>query len=280
MSRKSLTRTAAAAAGSFTLFCMNAGTPAATTIDFILKQQGVADVAQAAYIDGGRVLIKAAGGDANMDLLFDQANQTMTIINHAEKSILDLDAERITTLAGQASGMMEMLRQQLTAQMENMSEEQRQQMEKMMDSMGVGQLMQPPPAPPGETTLKEAGMQQVNGFTCSRTEVYEGDTKIAEVCSTPADVLGIPQEDFAVIESMRDMSEMLREETAKISSRMGQGVPQFGHADVSGVPVAMVDKAGNSMAITAIREGIGEVRVETPAGYSVRQMPTLPQIVQ
>ena len=96
----------------------------------------------------------------------------------------------------------------------------------------------------------------------------------------PADVLGIPEEDFAVIESMRDMSEMLREETAKISSRMGQGVPQFGHANVAGVPVTMIDEAGNSMAITAVREGVGDVRVETPAGYSVRKMPTLPQIMQ
>lgn len=277
MSPKVLTRTAAA---SLTLFCLNGGTFAATTIDFILKQQGMADVAQAAYIDNGRILIKAAGGDANMDLLFDQASQTMTIINHAEKSLLDLDAERVTALAGQASGMLELVRQQLTAQMENMSGEQRQQMEKMMESMGVSQLMQPPPPPPGETTLKESGMDKVNGITCNKTEVYEGDRKIAEVCSTPADVLGIPQQDFAVIESMRDMSEMLREETAKISSRMGQGVPQFGHANVSGVPVAMIDEAGNSMAITAVREGTGDVRVETPAGYSVRQMPTLPQIMQ
>ena len=91
--QRTLTRTAAAAV-PLTLFWVSGVTPAATTIDFILKQQGMADVAQAAYIDNGRILIKAAGGDANMDLLFDQASQTMTIINHAEKSLLDLDAER------------------------------------------------------------------------------------------------------------------------------------------------------------------------------------------
>ena len=85
---------------------------------------------------------------------------------------------------------------------------------------------------------------------------------------------------YQVVFMRRDMSEMLRAETAKISSRMGQGVPQFGHANVSGVPVAMIDEAGNSMAITAVRDGVGEVRVEAPAGYSVRQMPTLPQIMQ
>lgn len=273
-------KTAAIALGVSAVFSFQPGASGATTIDFILKQQGMADVSQAAYIAGGRILIKAAGGDPNMDLLFDQASETMTVVNHAEKSTLDLDAERVTALAGQATGMLEMVRQQLTAQMGNMSEEQRQQMEKMMESMGVGQLMQPEPSPPGETVLKDAGMQQVNGFTCKRTEVFEGDQKIAEVCSTPADVMGIPSEDFAVIESMRAMSEMLREETARISSKMGQGVPQFGHADVSGVPVAMVDEAGNSMAITSVREGVGDVRVEKPAGYTARQMPTLPQILQ
>ena len=61
---------------------------------------------------------------------------------------------------------------------------------------------------------------------------------------------------------------------------MGQGVPQFGHADVAGVPVSMVDKAGNTMAITSIRQGVGDVRVEKPAGYTDRPMPTLPQIMQ
>jgi hypothetical protein len=109
----------------------------------MLKQQGQPDVAQAAYIDNGKVLIKAAGGDSNMDLLYDQATQTMTIVNHGEKSTLDLDAERVSALAGQASGMIDMVRQQVLAQMENMSEDQRKQMEKVIDSMGVGGIMQP-----------------------------------------------------------------------------------------------------------------------------------------
>lgn len=246
----------------------------------MLKQQGLADVAQAAYIQDGKVLIKAAGGDTNMDLLFQQANQTMTIINHEEKSLLDLDPERISALADQASGMIDMLRQQVMAQMGNLSDEQRVQVEKMIENMGGGQLVQPPPPPPGEKTLRQTGVQTVNGFTCSKTEIYESDQKIAEVCSAPADVLGIPAEDFAVIESMRDMSQMLREETAKISSQMGQGVPQFGHAEVDGVPVAMVDASGNTMAITAIQQGTDGVSVGKPAGYAVRQMPTLPQIIQ
>lgn len=269
-----------AAGCAVTLSCCVSVSNAATTIEFMLKQQGLADVAQAAYIQDGKVLIKAAGGDTNMDLLFQQANQTMTIINHEEKSLLDLDPERISALADQASGMIDMLRQQVMAQMGNLSDEQRVQVEKMIENMGGGQLVQPPPPPPGEKTLRQTGVQTVNGFTCSKTEIYESDQKIAEVCSAPADVLGIPAEDFAVIESMRDMSQMLREETAKISSQMGQGVPQFGHAEVDGVPVAMVDASGNTMAITTIQQGTNGVRVEKPAGYAVRQMPTLPQIIQ
>jgi len=280
VSDPSIPRTGIIAVGTLALSIVNGSASGATTIDFILQQHGMADVTQAAYIDNGSILIKAAGGDPNVDLLFEQSSQTMTIVNHEEKSTLDLDAERVSTLAGQATGLMAVVRKQLTSQMENMSEEQRAQMQTVIESMGIGELMQPPPPPPGKKTLKQAGMRKVNGFTCNRTEVFEGSQKIAEVCSAPADVLGIPAEDFAVIESMRDMSELLREETEKISSRMGQGVPQFGHADVDGVPVSMVDKAGNSMAITAIRQGIGDVLVEKPAGYADRPMPTLPQIMQ
>jgi len=259
--------------------CVNASF-AATTIDFILKQQGQPDVAQAAYIDNGTALIKAAGGDQNIDLLFNQTNQTMTIINHEEKSTLDLDADKISSLAGQASGMIDMVRQQLLAQMENLSEEQREQMLKMIEGMGGGQLVQPPPAPPGEKILKQTGVHQVNGFTCNKTEVYEGEQMVAEVCSAPADVLGIAEEDFAVIESMRNMSQMLRDETAKISNQIGQGVPQFGDAEVAGVPIVMKDKTGNTMTITGIKQGIGNARLVKPEGYAVKQMPNLPQLIQ
>ena len=252
----------------------------ATTIDFTLKQKDLADTVQVSYLDDGKALIKAAGGDPNIDLLFQQSTETMTIINHGDRSTLDIDANKVSALASQASGVMDLVRQQLTAQMENMSEEQRQQLQKMIEGMGGGQLLQPPPPPSQPKSLKETGVQTINGFTCNKTEVYEGGQKVAEVCTAPADVLGIPAADFAVIEAMRKMSDKLRNETAKISGQIGQNLPQFGNSEVAGVPVQMKDKSGNSMTITQIQAGIGDVVLDKPAGYVAKQMPSLPQLVQ
>jgi hypothetical protein len=252
----------------------------ATTIDFTLKQNGLADTVQVSYFDAGKALIKAAGGDPNIDLLFQQSTETMTVINHADGSTLDINAEKVSALASQASGVMDLVRQQLTAQMENMSEEQREQLQKMIESMGGGQLIQPSPPASQPKSLKETGVQTINGLACNKTEVYEGGQKIAEVCTSPADVLGIPAADFAVIEAMRKMSDKLREETAKISGQMGQNLPQFGNSEVAGVPVQMKDKSGNSMTVTRIQAGIGDAVLEKPAGYITKQMPSLPQLVQ
>ena len=252
----------------------------ATTIDFTLKQQGQADTVQVSYFDAGKALIKAAGGDPNIDLLFQQSTETMTIINHQDGSTLDINAEKVSALASQASGVMDLVRQQLTEQMKNMSAEQREQMQKMIEGMGGGQLIQPPPPPPQKKSLQATGVQKINGFTCNQTEVYEGGQKVAEVCTAPADVLGIPAADFAVIEAMRAMSDKLRDETAKISGQMGQSLPQFGEAEIAGVPVQMKDKSGNSMTITQIKPGIGDVTLNKPAGYVAKQMPSLPQLVQ
>ena len=254
---------------------------AATTINFMLKQvDHPQDVAQAAYIDDGKLLIKAAGGDPNFDLLFQQAIETMTIIDHSEKTTLDVDAVKVETLANQAEGMMDVIRQQVSAQMENLSEEQQAQVQQMIENMGVGQLMKESAPPPQPKTFKDVGVQEINGYSCQKMEVYQGSDKVSEICTAqPAD-MGIPAEDYAVIQAMQAMSQKLRDKTAKISAQLGQNVPQFGDTDAPGVPVQMTDKAGNSMTITQVQTGIGGVNLNKPGGYTPKQMPSLPQLTQ
>ena len=266
--------------GLIAVTCLAAPSYGATTINFILQQQNQADVVQTTYIDDGKALIRAAGGDSNIDLFYQQSSETMTVINHEDRSTLDIDAEKVSRLASQASGVMDLVRQQLMAQMENMSEEQREQMQKMIEGLGGAQLVQPPSPPPQPKFLKESGTRTVNGFTCDKTEIYQGERKIAEVCSAPADVLGIPNGDIAVIESMRNMSQKLREQTAKITEKIGQSLPQFGVTEVAGVPVQMKDESGNTMTISSIQSGIGDIILDKPAGYVAKQMPSLPQLVQ
>ena len=264
----------------FALLCHMTPTPAATTINFLLKQvDRGSEVAQVAYIADGKALIKAAGGDSNFDLLFQQSNETMTIIDHNEKTTHDIDAQKVATLANQAQGMMDIVRQQLMQQMENMSEEERQKVQEMIESLGGSQLMEAP-TPSKPKIVKEISAQTINGFSCQRLEVWEGDEKISEVCTTNPEELGIPAEDYGVIQSMQAMSQKLKEQAAKISAKMNQNVPQFGFTDTPGVPVQMKDEAGNTMTITEVQPGIGDANLNKPNGYSPKQMPTLPQLTQ
>lgn len=236
-------------------------------------------MAQFAYIDDGKALIKAAGGDPNYDLLFQQASETMTIIDHSEKTTLDIDAQKVAALANQAQGMMDIIRQQLAQEMDGMSEEQRQKVQDMIEGLGGGQLIQAPDTPQPKS-MKQTGEQTINGYTCQRIEVWEGDAKVSEVCTAEPEAVGISAEDYGVIQAMQTMSQKLREQTAKISAQMGQNVPQFGDADAPGVPVQMKDNAGNTMTITEVQPGIGDADMNKPAGYSPKEMPTLPQLTQ
>ena len=60
----------------------------------------------------------------------------MTIINHADKTTLDIDAAKVETLANQAQGMMAVVKQQVAAQMENMSEEEHEKLANMLKTLG------------------------------------------------------------------------------------------------------------------------------------------------
>jgi len=125
---------------------------AATTINFILEQVDQAEnFSQTAYIDDGKILIKGAGGGSEIDLLFRQSNETMTVINHSDKTTLDIDAAGVASLASQAQGMMSIVQQQMAKQMENMSEAEREKFKEMIENLGGGQLMQAPPPPPPAT---------------------------------------------------------------------------------------------------------------------------------
>ena len=253
---------------------------AATTINFILKQVDQAsEVAQFAYIDDGKVLIKAAGGDPKYDLLFQQASETMTIIDHNDKTTLDIDAEKVAALASQAQGMIDIVRQQVQQGMEGMSEEQQQRVQAMIEGLGGGKLMETP-APPKPKEVREIGAATINGYTCQKMEVWQGNEKTSEVCTAEPEDVGIPAEDYEVIQAMQAMSQKLRKQTAEISAQMGQNVPQFGDTETPGVPVQMKDRAGNTMTITQVQPGVGEVKLTKPAGYTAKPMPTLPQLTQ
>lgn len=267
-------------AGSLVLLGVLTPSHAATTIGFKLKQTGQPDVMQTAYINDGNLLIKAAGGDPSTDLLFQQSIETMTIINHTDKTTLDIDAAKVAALASQAEGMMSVVRQQMAKQMENMSDEEKEQFLKMIENMGGGQLMPTPAPPPPPKTFKNMGTQTINGYDCEKTLVYEGNEVLSEICTAEADDLGIPSADYAVMQAMQAMAKKLRDQTAKVSAQMGQSVPQFGDTDLPGVPVQMTDSAGNAMSIVHIEDGIGDAVLSKPQGYTPTQMPSLPQLTQ
>ena len=162
------------------------GADATVTYSVPADQSG--GIPQQAFVQDGRVLVKNAG-DANTDLVFDPANSTMYVIDHANSSYLQLNEAAIVAIQQQASGLRSMMEQQL----QGLPPEQRAQAEKMMQSMGINTAAAVErPAP----TLEDIGDTSFSGFECSEKRVMEGEQQIATVCLSKGNNLGLSDSDY------------------------------------------------------------------------------------
>ena len=263
------------------LFTAAAG--ADTTIEFAVKQSPTAPPqTQSVYIKDGMLMVKAAGGDANTDLVFQQPTGTMTIVNHRDRTFTKLDEKRIGEMTQQAESMMSAVQQQMAEQLADLPPEQAERMRAMMGNMGMGATGAPPPAPE-PSRLVEKGYDSVNGIDCQKMDVLKGQRKMAELCVASPGEVGIPNRDYAVIKAMQGFGARVAEQTSGFLSRFGSQVPEFGGMQVDGVPISMLDLSGNSqtsMTVTRIGSGTGGVTPGVPQGYVEKQLPSLPQMTQ
>ena len=265
-------------AALLTGLAMTSTASADTTVQFEVQDGAQGNLTQTAYVKDGMLMLKQAGGDANVDLLFNQADASMTVINHAERSFMVLDEQKLGALADQAQGMMSMVQKQMAEQLANLPPEQAARMREMLGGMGQAPA---PAAPPEPVQIVPQGNTTVNGFKCRQYHVLKGGAKISEVCAAEPDELGIPGSDVAVFEAMKQMGERIAERMRGLSESMGSEIPDFSYAEVSGIPVQMRDfssGAGSSMTVTKVVKGAADVSMQVPQDYAAQQLPSMPQM--
>jgi len=233
---------------------------------------------QIVYIQQDKLMVRNVGGQSGIDMLFSKKDDTMTIINHQQKSYVVVDEERIAQLAGQAQGLLDAIQQQLEKQMKEMPPEKQARMREMMEKYGMKDPNAPPPPP---RTIKRLGNRAINGFKCRQVEVYKGPAKMSELCVADASALGLPAADYATIQAMQGFGERLSSHTARLSGKLSQQMPDFGGRELGGVPVEMKDLLNEDrtvMTVTAVNKGIGTVRIAVPNDYKPQALPSIPNI--
>ncbi len=250
-----------------------------TTIEFGVTEPGSAQKkSQIAYVKDGRIFVKGAGGDPQIDLLFNRERSSITIVNHGDRTYLNFDEEKIGELSDRAQGMMSMVQKQLAENLANLPPEQAARMKEMMGNFGVSAGNQPP-APTKK--LVKGGIMTINNMKCRQIDVMSDNQKVAQLCMADPSALNLPGDDYETIKAIQAFAERLSQKASRISAQFRGSVPEFSGMPMDGVPLEMRNFSGpvsSVMTVTRIAAGVGEVSMAIPDGYNPRQLPSIPEM--
>ncbi len=248
---------------------------AATTIEFAVTDSGSdASRTQIAYVKDGRIYVRSAGGDANIDLLFTSNNSSIALINHGDRSYTHVDENKVSELAD----AMSLVQKQLAENLALLPPEQAARMKEMMGSFGLP-TENPRPEPPKK--LVRRGIRSVNNIQCRQIDVVSDRGKLGQLCVATAAAMSIPDADYQTIEALKAFAERLARSASKIRNQLGDSVPNIFGLEVEGVPVEMRDVSGrapSSMMVTRVASGVGDTALAIPSGYQPRPLPSLTKL--
>lgn len=261
---------------AMTALLFSATVCADTTIEFAVTDSGSKGARpQTAYVKDGTIFVKGAGGDPQVDFLYNRERSAVTIIHHGDRTYVNFDEQKISELSERAQGMMSMVQKQLAENLANLPPEQAARMKEMMGNMGMPAGNAPPP--PKKKLIKR-GMKTVNKMKCRQIDVMSEGQTIAQLCMADRSDLDLHSDDYETIKALQAFGERLSQKADKISGQFSGTVPDFSDMPADGVPVEMRNFAGPApsvMTVTKFSSGVGGVSMAVPDGYERREFPSL-----
>lgn len=247
-----------------------------TVLEFMVKKsQASAATPQSVAIKDGRIMVKAAGGDASTDLLYSQAEDSVTIVDHGERTVMTVNEAQVGRINEQAEGV-EPLLQGLGAQIAKLSPEERRKWQEIIgDSVSLEKIAKGTEAPE-PIRLVALGAAKVAGVKCQKTVVREGAAPLAELCLAEAAAIRIPPSDYATIRALLALYERLAQRSQKLARRMGLAVPVITMGKVKGVPILLRDLSRDehgTLTLSRIKTApVPPGRMSIPAGYAAKPL--------
>jgi hypothetical protein len=202
-----------------------------------------------------------SSGD-DVAFVYDAGAQVVRSINLDKKTYMEIDRSQIQQMQQQAQRGLS----QIDEQLKNLSPQQRAIVEQAM--RGRGGVIGATAAPPAKTEYRQAGMDKVGQWTCTKYEGFRGQDKVAEVCTVDPKEFGVTPADFDVARQLADflksMSPQMSDQTIVYGTAADQGY--------SGVPVRRTTYTGGKVAsvseIKEVRhENFPASTFEVPAGF-------------
>lgn len=223
-----------------------------------------------------RVRLLAADPESQTqgEAIFDELSNSLVVVDHANRSIFELDAQTIEKIGGTLEAAAGAVQQQL----QNMPSEQRDRMQDLIRGFGL----EIPEESPPELRLSSPIERQYQQIKCQEHRVLEGERAIATVCITQGNSLNISDQDYLSLLAAQRFMLNAASQTSHLAEQYGQKIPDFGGIQLNGVLVHSVqaepyDK-DSEQAVTA-SFSINKISTEElapiapPADYQKKNLP-------
>ena len=246
-------------------------------LEFLVKEtHAPAAKTQPVLIKDGKIMVKGAGGDAHLDVLYNRAQDELVIIDHRKRTFMPVDEQQVNRIARQTEEVQPLLKG-LGEQIRKLSPKQREKWGQMLgNNISLDKIAKASePAKPTDLVKTGTG-KNVAGVACQEMNVIQGSVPMAEICLADPAKMNISSDDYATIRSLFSFSERLAAKTQGLASQFGIKIPNIAIHDAAGIPIEMRDLSGEdlgSMTLSRIiTSSVAPDLMQIPSGYKAEQL--------
>ncbi|MGZ8246780.1 hypothetical protein [Methylomagnum sp.] len=248
--------------------------PADSVIEFDVAT-GWHNSVQPVIIKDGTILVKSAGGDENLDILYEQAAERLILIDHQKKRFTPVTDERVGQIARQAEEIQPLI-QGFSEQFRKLSPKQRAKWENMLGGISLDQFDSVKREAQSTTLMKTGAGRKVAGIACEEMNLLKGKARTARFCLANPSALKLSANDAATLRALIGFTQRLAARAQGLGSQFGIAFPASGIAELAGVPVEMREYGGkHPRAMTLSRvsaEAVADDALKVPDGYRSKEL--------
>jgi hypothetical protein len=248
-----------------------------STLEFLVKETRAPSAkTQPVLIKDGKIMVKGAGGDAHLDVLYDRDRDELVIIDHHKHTFMAVDERQVNRIAQQTEDVQPLLKG-LGEQIRKLSPKQREKWGQMLGgNISLDKLAKAAEPLEPASLVKTGTGKNVAGVACQAMNVIQGSAPMAEICLADPAKMNISSDDYATIRALFGFSEKLAAKTQGLAGQFGIKIPNIALHDVAGIPVEMRDLSEEhlgSMTLSRIEtSAVSPDLMQIPSGYKAEQL--------
>lgn len=230
---------------------------------------------QPVFIKNGVLLVKAAGGDKNLDILYERQAERLVLIDHRKRHFTPVTDESVGRMVQQAEELQPVLRG-IGEQLGRLSPKQREKWQAILGGVSLDGFEATRRAAAATTLAKTGIGKQFAGIRCEQTKLLKGKDTAAEVCLADPSALKLPEDDAATLGALVGFTQRLARQARGLGEQFGMGLPADGFAGLAGIPLELRDfGGGHPRTMTLSRVGgaaVPAADLRVPEGYRAREL--------